>query len=249
MDNIICDSGLNYKIQDNDLLFGAENDKYVLRIKDLPKEEKPREKLILFGAKALSVNELLAIILAVGTKKEGVLSISKRLIHEYGEKGIVNESDPQKMALDSKIPLIKACQIIACFELGKRFFKKPPHNGSVIRSSKDVFNYAKDMRDLSKEQLRGIYLNSHYRVAHTEVISIGSLTSNIVHPREFFKPAFEYSAAAAIAVHNHPSGIASPSDSDIEITRRFKEAGKILGIDFLDHIIISKNKFISIISK
>lgn len=245
--NNICD--LDYNIHDNDLLLDAERDKYVLRIKDLPKEEKPREKLISFGPKALSVNELLAIILAVGTKKEGVLSISERLIHEYGEKGIVNENDPQKMAFDSKIPLIKACQIIACFELGKRFFKKPPHNGAVIRSAKDVFNYTKDMRDLSKEQLRGIYLNNHYRVAHTEVISIGSLTSNIIHPREFFKPAFEYSAVAAIAAHNHPSGVASPSDSDIEITRRFKEAGKILGIDFLDHVIISKNKFISIISK
>lgn len=247
--NNICDLNLNYKIQDNDLLLDAEESGYVLRVRDLPKEEKPREKLISFGVKALSVNELLAIILAVGTKKEGVLSISERLIHEYGEKGIVNETDPQKMALDSKIPLIKACQIIACFELGKRFFKNSGINGAAIRSSKDVFNYVKDMRDLSKEQLRGIYLNSHYKVVHTEVVSIGSLTSNIVHPREFFKPAFEYSAAAAIAVHNHPSGTADPSDSDIEITRRFKEAGKILGIDFLDHIIISKNKFISIISK
>lgn len=249
MDNIICDSGLNYKIQDNDLLLDGENNNYVLRIRDLPKDEKPREKLISFGPKALSVNELLAIILNVGTKKEGVLSLSSRLIHEYGEKGIVNEINPEKMSLESKIPLVKACQIIACFELGKRFFKNSGAHGATIRSAKDVFNYTKDMRDLSKEQLRGIYLNSHYKVAHTEVISIGSLTSNIVHPREFFKPAFEYSAVAAIAAHNHPSGIAIPSDSDIEITKRFKEAGKILGIDFLDHVIISKNKFISIISK
>jgi len=240
---------LNYNINDNDLIFNNENNRYVLRIKDMPQEEKPREKLISLGPKALSVNELLAIILAIGTKKEGVFSISSRLIKEYGEKGIVNEADPKKMALDANIPITKACQIVACFELGKRFFKKPSHNGAVIRSVKDVFNYVKDMRDLTKEQLRGIYLNSHYQVVHSEVISIGSLTSNIVHPREFFKPAFEYSAAAVIAVHNHPSGNVSPSDADIKITNQFKEAGNILGIDFLDHIIIAKNKFISLINK
>lgn len=240
---------LDYKINDNDLVFNDENNRYVLRIKDLPQEQKPREKLISLGAKALSVNELLAIIIAVGTKKEGVLSVSSRLIKEYGEKGIVNETDPKKMALDANIPLTKACQIIACFELGKRFFKKSSSNGAIIRSAKDVFNYAKDMRDLTKEQLRGIYLNSRYQVAHSEVISIGSLTSNIVHPREFFKPAFEYSTAAVIAVHNHPSGNTEPSDADIKITKQFKEAGVILGIDFLDHIIIAKNKFISLINK
>lgn len=246
MDNTCC---LNYNINDNDLLFNGEGGHYVLRIRDLPQEEKPREKLMSLGVKALSVNELLAIILAVGTKKEGVLSVSSRLIKEYGEKGIVNEADPKKMALDANIPITKACQIIACFELGKRFFKKPAHNGAVIRSAKDVFNYVKDMRELTKEQLRGIYLNSHYQVAHNEVISIGSLTSNIVHPREFFKPAFEYSAAAVIAVHNHPSGNTEPSDADIKITKQFKEAGSILGIDFLDHIIVAKNKFISLINK
>lgn len=239
---------LNYTIKDTDLLLDDAPNQYVLRIRDLPQEEKPREKLIALGVKALSVNELLAIILTVGTKKEGVLSVSSRLIKEYGEKGIVNETEPKKMALDANIPLTKACQIIACFELGRRFFKKPAHNGAVIRSAKDVFNYVKDMRDLTKEQLRGIYLNSHYQVMHSKVISLGSLTANIVHPREFFKPAFEYSAAAAIAVHNHPSGIASPSQADIKITERFKQAGHILGIDFLDHVIIAKNKFISITS-
>lgn len=239
---------LNYTIKDTDLLLDDAPNQYVLRIRDLPQEDKPREKLISLGVKALSVNELLAIILAVGTKKEGVLSVSSRLIKEYGEKGIVNETEPKKMALDANIPLTKACQIVACFELGKRFFKKPAHNGAVIRSAKDVFNYVKDMRDLTKEQLRGIYLNSHYQVMHSEVISLGSLTANIVHPREFFKPAFEYSAAAAIAVHNHPSGIANPSEADIKITEQFKQAGHILGIDFLDHVIIAKNKFISLTS-
>jgi len=102
------------------------------------------------------------------------------------------------------------------------------------------------MRDLKKEQLRGLYLNSRYNLIHDEVISIGTLTSNIVHPREVFKPALEYSAAAIIIAHNHPSGSIKPSQGDIQITNQLLKASKIIGIDLLDHIIIAGNKFMSV---
>lgn len=238
-----------YNIKDNDLIF-SDSEKtgknYVLRVKDLPNEEKPREKLVLFGPDALSVNELLAIVLTTGTKKEGVLSISSRIIKEYGEKTIIKEKNPKKITSELNVPFTKACQIIACFELGRRFFDKNSANSPTIRSAKDAFDYLKDMRELKKENLRGIYLNSHYKIVHDETISVGSFTSNIAHPREIFKPAIECLAVAVIVAHNHPSGIITPSNADIEITIQLREAGKILGIDFLDHIIIAKNKFISI---
>lgn len=102
------------------------------------------------------------------------------------------------------------------------------------------------MRDLPKEHLRGLYLDSHYRLIHDEVISIGSLTSNIIHPREVFRPALEYSASAVILAHNHPSGVPKPSEADLAITRQIVEAGKILGISLLDHVIVTKAKFESI---
>jgi DNA repair protein RadC len=102
------------------------------------------------------------------------------------------------------------------------------------------------MRDLPKEHLRGLYLDTHYQLIHDEVISIGSLTSNIIHPREVFRPALEYSASAVILAHNHPSGVAKPSEADILITRQIVEAGKILGISLLDHVIVTKTKFESV---
>ena len=141
---------------------------------------------------------------------------------------------------------MKASQIIACAELGRRFFAKNVHGVPVIRTPQDVFEYVLDMRGLSKEHLRGLYLNSHHRIIHDEIISIGTIDSNLIHPREVFKPALEYSAVAMILVHNHPSGVTSPSDADIAITKQLKESGKLLGVDLLDHIIVTKDSFESI---
>ena len=235
-----------YVAQENDLILDNQDKEYILKIKDLPTEEKPREKLTKYGSSALSTSELLAIVLNVGTKKEGVLQMSSRLLKEYGEKAIVNETDPKVIAESLDIPLTKSCQLVACFELGRRFFKTSTGRTAIIRTPKQVYEYLKDMRDLPKEHLRGIYLNSRYRLIHDEVISIGSLTANIVHPREVFRPALEYSASAVILAHNHPSGSAKPSQADIEITKQIVKAGKILGVNLLDHIIITKNKFASI---
>ena len=235
----------NYKIKDHDIVI-SQDKKYVLRVKDLPEKDKPREKLIEKGVSELSSAELLAIVLNTGNKKEGVLELSARLLKEYGEKAIISETRPEKLAKELDIPLVKACQIVACFELGRRFFQKKPHGSITIRSAKQAFEHLKDMGSLGKENFRGLYLNSRYQLVHDEVISVGSLTSSLVHPREVFKPAFEYSAVAVIIAHNHPSGSLKVSPADLEVSANLAEAGRVLGIDVLDHLIIAGNKFISV---
>jgi len=234
-----------YSIWDNDIINGDERE-YNLRVKDLPNDDKPREKLIKNGPKALNVAELLAIILMTGTKKEGVLRMCKRITREYGENGLSQELNPEKISQDFDIPKTKACQIVASFELGRRYFSVSKNGKTIIRTAKQAFAYLKDMRNLPKEQLRGIYLNSHYQVIHDEVISIGSLTSSIVHPREIFRPAISYASAAVVIAHNHPSGSVAPTESDIQITEQLIKVGKIIGINLLDHIIIAGNKYSSI---
>jgi len=236
-----------YSRADGDLVLDGAEKQYTLKIKDLAQEEKPREKLVKFGPSYLSVAELLAVVLAVGTKREGILAMSQRLMKEYGSADIVNQKNPKKIEAMLGVPLTKACQIVACFELGRRFFESPDVRKPVeLRTASQVFDYAKDMRSLSKECLRGFYLDARYRVIHDEMISVGTLTSNIVHPREVFRPALEYAASAIILAHNHPSGVVSSSDADIAITKQIVDAGRILGISVLDHIVITKDRFESV---
>jgi len=247
MPTIFSPSQKMYLQNGSDLVLDEQDKQYTLKLRDLPIEERPREKLIKYGPTVLSLGELLAVILGVGTKKEEVLTMSRRLLREYGESPIVNQKDPQKIKDMLGIPLAKACQIVACFEIGKRLFKEQDGRQPVtLRTASQVYDYLKDMRDLPKEHLRGLYLDAHYRLIHDEVISIGSLTSNIIHPREVFHPAVEHSASAVILAHNHPSGIPEPSSSDVAITQQIIEAGKILGINLLDHVIITKTKFKSV---
>lgn len=239
-----------YKIKDTDLLLAhTESDsikEYVLKIRDLPLDSQPRQKLINLGPSSLSLQELVAVVLNVGTRMEGVAEMSNRIIKEYGERSIFAEKNPLKLSADLSIPVMKACQIIACGELGRRFYEKNSAGFTVIRTAKDAYEYLRDMHNLPKEHLRGLYLNSHNRIIHDEVISIGTINTNIVHPREVFRPAIEYSAAAIVLAHNHPSGAATPSAQDIEITDQLIQAGKIVGINVLDHVIITRDTFVSI---
>lgn len=235
-----------YNLIDTNLFLDNSDREYILKIRDLPRENKPREKLIKHGPEALSLGELLAIILNTGNKTEDVLEMSSRIIREYGEKSIIAEKNAKKLSNDLNIPVMKACQVIACGEIGRRFYEKNDSGFEVIRTAKDAYEYLQDMRNLPKEHLRGIYLNSHNRIVHDEVISIGTINTNIVHPREVFRPAIEYSAVAVVLAHNHPSNIATPSAQDIEITNQLVSAGKILGINVLDHVIITRSTYISI---
>lgn len=241
----------SYAIKNNDLLLdvcegGKQPREYVLKIHDLPQESRPREKLIKQGPEALSLLELLAVVLNTGTKKEPLLEMTGRVIREYGERSVVAERNPTKLAQDVTIPIGKACQIVACGEIGRRFYERNSSGFSVIRCAKDVYEYFHDMHHLPKEHLRGLYLNSHNRVIHDEVISIGTVNANLVHPREVFRPAIEYSAAAIVLAHNHPSGTATPSTQDIEITEQLIQVGKLMGINILDHVIITRDTYMSI---
>jgi len=217
------------------------------KIKELKNEDRPREKLLALGPNHLKTQELLALILNVGTKNEDVLTMSTRLLKEYGEKEIIYQKNPNSVAKDLNIPLTNACQIVACFELGRRFYQTKNNCPPIIRNSTQAFQYLKNMGTKQREELRGLYLNNHYQLIHDEIISLGTLTSTVVEPREVFRPAFEYAAAAVIIAHNHPSNILKPSAADLKITKKLKAAGQILNIELLDHIIIGQNKFFSII--
>ena len=222
---------------------------YEINMKVLPEDEKPREKLLKYGSGALKNAELLAIVLNTGYKGEGVLELSGRIIKEYGSKAITFERNVARMMETLGVPKVKACQIVACFELGRRFFKEDPSKTPIIRSPDDAYKYLEDMRKLKKEELRGLYLNTKNKLIHDEVISIGTLTANLVHPREAFLPAVEYSAAGLIVAHNHPSGDPTPSEDDIKVTKQLIDAGRIMNIDLLDHIIVGDGRFISIKEK
>lgn len=235
-----------YTFKNNEIILDNVDKRYFLKIRDLPEEEKPREKLIKHGASVLSTSELLAVVLNTGTKKEGVLEMSNRIIKDYGEGGLMTQKNPKDLSKDLDIPIGKSLQIVAFAELGRRFFAKNNSSFPVIRTAKEVYEYTRDMQNLSKEHLRGLYLNAHYKVIHDEVISIGTVDANIIHPREVFKPAIEHSAVALILVHNHPSGMCDPSVADINVTKQIIEAGKVLGVDLIDHIIVTKENFISI---
>lgn len=222
------------------------SDYKVYRVKDLPQKKRPHEKLQSYGPEELSNRELLAAILYTGTRKEGVMEMASRIIDEYGDNYVVNETDPKRLAKFMNLPLSKATQVVATFHLGKRLFHKKRERSITIRNSKDAFRHLKSMSDLPKEQLKGLYLNSRYKVIHEEIISIGTLTESLVHPREVFRPAIEYGAVAVVLVHNHPSGNIEASEADIELTGRIAEAGKLLGIELVDHIIIGGGKHSSI---
>lgn len=236
-----------YELVDNALLMGENTEQqYVLRVKDLPSDEKPREKLLQLGARQLSLPELMAVVWGVGTKKEEVLTMAQRLVNEYGQKALAAENSPQRLAEILDIPIGKACQVVASFEVGRRFYAQNAGKQIYVRNAKQAYQYLRGIAHGNKEQLRGLYLNSRYQVVHDEVISVGTLTSNLVHAREVFQPAIEHGAIAIIIAHNHPSGTLEPTDADVIVTEQLVQAGKILGIDLLDHLVITGTHFISI---
>lgn len=237
-----------YQLLDHDVLMVDENprNQYVLRVKDLSDDQKPRERMLQVGPRHLSLAELIAVLWGFGTKKEELLTMAQRLTKEYGEKALLSEANPQKLADALEIPLAKACQVVAGFELGRRYYANQAGKPVFVRNAQQAHQYLRGMGYGKKEQLRGLYLNSRYQVIHDEVISVGTLTSNIVHPREVFQPAIEHGAIAIIIGHNHPSGTLEPTSADIVVTEQLLQAGKVLGIDILDHLVLAENKYASV---
>lgn len=212
------------------------------KIKNLPLIDRPREKLIKYGPGRLSNEELLAIIISSGKKGESALELSKKIIKKIGFSSLPNVDFSQLFQI-SGIGIAKACQILSVVELGKRLFQGK--KARLYLKPKDVFEELKDIRGLKKEYFVVFYLNVANQEIAREIISIGSLNTSIVHPREVFEPAVRNLAGQIIIAHNHPSGDPKPSLEDIKITERLIAVGKILGIEIIDHVIVTVNSFFS----
>lgn len=220
------------------------------KIMDLPQNERPRERLIRYGAEVLSNSELLAIILRTGTQKENIVNLSSRILKESGGlNGLLSMNCEEFMSLKG-IGTAKAAQLLAIAELSKRFKTFKSGDRYIIKQSSDAANLVmEDMRCFKKEHLRIIMLNTKNFVMAVKDISIGSINSSIVHPREVFSEAIRKNSASIIICHNHPSGDPTPSGEDIKVTQRLKECSELLGIDLLDHIIIGNGVYISLKEK
>ncbi|MCX7903548.1 MAG: DNA repair protein RadC [Caloramator sp.] len=219
------------------------------KIKDIPHDERPRERLIKFGPESLSNAELLAILLRTGTKEYSAINLAQSIISKNGLDFLSNCTIEELSSIKG-VGLAKAAQIKAAIELGKRLRGLRNSNKIKITSPRDVFNLiGEDMRYLKKEFLRIILLNTKNIVIDIKDISIGSLNSSIVHPREVFNEAIRKSSSSIIICHNHPSGDPEPSMEDINITKRLYEVGKLIGIELLDHIIIGDGCYISLKEK
>ncbi|MFO7969817.1 MAG: DNA repair protein RadC [Candidatus Izemoplasmatales bacterium] len=215
-------------------------------IKDMPKVERPRERLLAYGAESLSNYELLAIILRIGRKNESVIDLSKRVINELNSLAELREKTISELKNIKGIGNTKAITILASLELGKRVLlnKEDKLQISSPKAVYDLLNY--DLKDLKQEVLIALYLDLKTNLIAKREIFRGGLAQSLVHPREVFKFAVKYSAFQVILVHNHPSGDPYPSRQDLDLTKTMKKAGKLLQISILDHIIIGNNSYLSI---
>src|SRR5690625_5118232 len=219
-------------------------------IRDVPREERPRERLLKYGAKHLSNQELIAILLVSGTKDESVMSLAHRVLMHFEGIKLLKEATIEELTAIKGIGPAKGVLILAAIELGRRLNTFKPMELTTIRSPKDGANYVmEEMRTLNQEHFVVLFLNTKNEVIHQETIFIGSLNSSIVHLCEVFREAVKRSAASIICFHNHPSGDPTPSQEDIHVTRRLADSGKMMGIELLDHIIIGDRKYISLKEK
>lgn len=205
------------------------------RIKDLPEFKRPREKLLERGPEALSDAELLAILLRTGVQGKSALDLAKAILESAKES--LPRWGVEELCQIPGVGSAKACQIVAAFELARRFSQRERH---VIKEPKDALPYVQQIADKKQEYFLCLTLNGAGEVIQTRIVTVGLLNSSQVHPREVFADAIADRAAAIIVAHNHPSGQLQPSPEDLAITRRLCEAGQLLGIELLDHLIVTK---------
>ncbi|WP_206711506.1 RadC family protein [Peribacillus faecalis] len=219
-------------------------------IRDFPLSERPRERFLREGARGLTNQELIALLLRTGTKNESVLQLAERLIIKFDGLRLLKDASVEEITSINGIGEAKAIQLLTAVELGRRVHNLITTDRYVIRSPEDCANFLmEEMRFLSQEHFVCVYLNTKNQVLHKQTVFIGSLNSSIVHPREVFKEAFRRSAASIICAHNHPSGDPTPSKEDIDVTKRLIECGRLIGIDILDHLIIGEKKYVSLKEK
>lgn len=204
----------------------------------------PREKLIERGVENLKDFELLAILLRTGRKGKTVLEVSREILKKYPIKKLL-KLNYQEISKIKGIGSAKACEILASFELTKRALEIEDGILPKINSAKEAVAQLQELRKMKKEHFVALYLNARNELVYKETVSIGILNASLIHPREVFKPAIDKLAVSVIIAHNHPSGDTKPSEDDIEITKRLKQAGEILGVEVLDHIIITENSCFS----
>lgn len=211
-------------------------------IHDLPQEERPRERLQKLGSEFLSAQELLAVILGRGVSGESVLVTSQKILSKFGSLSALKEASMEDLRNIKGLGLAKSAQIQACIEIARRINQQNGisnrRKNSVV-SSKDVYNLVRSkIKNYSKEHFLVLSFDSRNRILGIDTIAVGNLNTNLVHPRETFEAAIRRHAAKIIIVHNHPSGDTEPSKEDLEITHQIAKAGKIMGIEVLDHLII-----------
>lgn len=214
-------------------------------IKNLPAHERPREKLIAKGAENLTDKELLAILLRTGRAGKSALDIAESILSKFSKKKLLDISltDLKKV---SGIGADKACTLVAAIELTKRVLEMQRTGKPIIESDEQALAQLHDIRAHKKEHFIALYLNARNELIHREDISIGTVNASIVHPRDVFAPALEHNATSVIVAHNHPSGNHEPSPEDREVTLRLVEAGKLLGIRVLQHLILTRHEHSSV---
>lgn len=222
-------------------------ERYTLTIKDLPADERPRERLVKYGAAVLSNAELLAIILRVGTQEYSAIGLAQHMLGKFdGLKGIATATIEGLSSIKG-LGTAKAAQIQAMVELGKRIAESEGGTRPAIRSPKDAADLLMPkLRFETKEHFMGIFLNTKNEVLKINTITIGSLDASLITPRELFREAISMSSASVIIAHNHPSGDPSPSREDIDVSKRLVQAGQMIGIEVLDHVIIGDGRWVSL---
>jgi DNA repair protein RadC len=216
-------------------------------MKELPLEERPREKMLSGGMAYLSNAELLAILLRTGTKDKSVLYLAEEVLSlENGGILFLSECAPEELASIKGIGKAKACNVLAGIELGRRIARKPREEKVKVNSPESIVSlFMEEMRYYKKEVFKVLLINTKGEIIGTDQISVGDLSTTVIHPREVFLPAIRRSAAAVAFAHNHPSGDPTPSGDDIAMTKKLVEAGKIIGISVWDHVIIGDGKYVS----
>jgi len=224
-----------------------ERVEYRPTIKDLPIDERPRERLEHAGEGALSTSELLAIILRTGVGGESVLDMAQRLLSRYGGLPGLARASFAELEAEKGLGKAKTAQLKAALELGRRMLLVSPEDRFVVRSPADVAQFLMaEMAHLEQEHFRVLYLDTRNRLLGVETLYVGSLNVSHVRVGEVFRDAVKRNCAAIIVAHNHPSGDPTPSPEDVEVTRRLVEAGKMLDIEVLDHLIIGQQRFVSL---
>jgi DNA repair protein RadC len=209
-----------------------------IKIREMPQNERPREKLLDRGAAALTDSELIAILLRTGLPGANAVEVARQLLERYGSLSGLSRCTVKEIASIRGIGAAKAIQLVAAFGLGQRLANERLSRQKLDSPELVHDLVAAEMRTLHKESLRVILLDTRYHLLRMEEVSLGSVNESIAHPRDVFRPAVISSAYAVIVVHNHPSGDPSPSQSDHSLTRRLAEAAELLQIKLLDHIII-----------